>query len=219
MAHIFIAPTAISSPRWQQAFGSVQIVSCVDEVGKIATDDVLWLLLDDNWQALDTCVATGARVIALTACEDPLQAQRALELGACGYVHYLAVAEVLRQVDQVVRHGGLWLGADLMRKLVLASGRLGQNISPDQNISPGIAHKISPDVAPNIITKDPLVELTPRESAVAKAVAAGKSNKEVARLLDITERTVKAHLSAVFTKLGVRDRLHLALTLSGQRDQ
>lgn len=213
MAHIFIAPTAIFSPRWQQAFAGAQVVSCMGEVGKIARDDVLWLLLDDNWQALNACVATGAQVIALTAREDLLQAQRALELGACGYVHYLAVAEVLLQVDQVVRHGGLWLGADLMRKLVLASGRLAHNISPD------IAPTFSPDVAPNIITKDPLVELTPRESAVAKAVAAGNSNKEVARLLDITERTVKAHLSAAFTKLGVRDRLHLALTISGQRDQ
>jgi DNA-binding NarL/FixJ family response regulator len=56
--------------------------------------------------------------------------------------------------------------------------------------------------------------LTSREKAVAELVAAGKSNKEVARDLDITERTVKAHLSAAFEKLQVRDRLQLVLLFS-----
>ncbi|UUA74872.1 helix-turn-helix transcriptional regulator [Cellvibrio sp. QJXJ] len=56
--------------------------------------------------------------------------------------------------------------------------------------------------------------LTGRERAVAELVAAGKTNKEVARELDITERTVKAHLGASFEKLGVRDRLQLALAFS-----
>ena len=55
-----------------------------------------------------------------------------------------------------------------------------------------------------------------REAEVAQAVAAGKSNREVAEQLFISERTVKAHLGAVFEKLGVRDRLQLALRLSGR---
>ena len=58
--------------------------------------------------------------------------------------------------------------------------------------------------------------LSAREKDVARAVAAGKSNKEVAKELDITERTVKAHLSAVFEKLHVRDRLQLVLVFSGR---
>ena len=59
--------------------------------------------------------------------------------------------------------------------------------------------------------------LTTRERLVAEAIAAGKTNKEAARELDITERTVKAHLGAVFDKLGVRDRLQLVLLLSGKK--
>lgn len=243
MAHIFIAPTAIFSPRWQQAFASAQVVSSMGDAGEITKNDVLWLLLDKDWLALSECVATGARVIVLTAREDPLQAQRALELGACGYVHYLAVAEVLVQVDQVVRHGGLWLGAELMRRLVSASSRRALSTETSDD---GLHHSSTKDIhqppanAPKGSLKaplnaalnaplnaalkaprqtppqNPLAELTPRENAVAKAVAAGQSNKEVARQLDITERTVKAHLSAVFTKLGVRDRLHLVLAISGR---
>ena len=54
------------------------------------------------------------------------------------------------------------------------------------------------------------------ELEVALAVAGGKSNREVAEQLFIAERTVKAHLGAVFEKLGVRDRLQLALRLSGR---
>ena len=118
-----------------------------------------------------------------------------MEAGASGYLHYLAVVPVLQQVSQVVEVGGLWLGVDLMRQLVFATANIIQ-------------------VAPEKVHLD---LLSAREQDVAKAVAAGKSNKEVARELDITERTVKAHLSAVFDKLHVRDRLHLVLVLSGRQ--
>jgi len=56
-------------------------------------------------------------------------------------------------------------------------------------------------------------KLTEREREVALAVSRGASNKEVARQLGITERTVKAHVSIIFTKLAVQDRLHLALRI------
>jgi DNA-binding NarL/FixJ family response regulator len=48
---------------------------------------------------------------------------------------------------------------------------------------------------------------------VADEVVQGRTNKEIAVTLGITERTVKAHLGAIFAKLGVRDRLQLALRL------
>ncbi len=62
-----------------------------------------------------------------------------------------------------------------------------------------------------------LSTLTGREVEVARAVARGSSNKEIARQLGITERTVKAHIGSVFQKLNARDRLHLALIVNGQR--
>ena len=58
-----------------------------------------------------------------------------------------------------------------------------------------------------------LTRLSIREREVALAAANGASNKEIARELKITERTVKVHLGAVFAKLDVRDRLHLAILL------
>ena len=56
--------------------------------------------------------------------------------------------------------------------------------------------------------------LTEREYAVAVAVGKGLNNREIAESLGITERTVKAHLTAIFEKLGLRDRVQLALTVN-----
>jgi two-component system nitrate/nitrite response regulator NarL len=60
-----------------------------------------------------------------------------------------------------------------------------------------------------------LVRLTQREREIAALVGQGNSNKLIARQLDITERTVKAHLTEIFRKLGIRDRLMLALEVMG----
>jgi DNA-binding NarL/FixJ family response regulator len=159
--------------------------------------EFVWLLLRDelSFIQIQSLSSAGARVIAMTAIESPQEARRALEAGASGYVHYLAIPQVLEQVAQVVAAGGMWLGADLMRQLVLATARiLPATSTPQADLS----------------------LLTSREKAVAELVAAGKSNKEVARDLDITERTVKAHLGSAFEKLQVRDRLQLVLMFSNK---
>jgi len=58
-----------------------------------------------------------------------------------------------------------------------------------------------------------LKKLSEREIEVAKLIAMGDSNKVIARKLNITERTVKSHVSTIFTKLDVKDRLKLAYYL------
>jgi len=192
--HLFFAPADIHSPRWLQAFPAARIS---DAVPHVSTDEFVWLLLRDelSFIQIQSLSAAGARVIAMTAIENPQEARRALEAGASGYVHYLAVPQVLEQVAQVVAAGGMWLGAELMRQLVLATARiLPATSTPQADLS----------------------LLTSREKAVAELVAAGKSNKEVARDLDITERTVKAHLGSAFEKLQVRDRLQLVLMFSNK---
>ena len=56
-----------------------------------------------------------------------------------------------------------------------------------------------------------LENLTTREKEIANLIAQGQSNLEIAANLEIAERTVKAHVSSIFQKLGLRDRLQLAL--------
>ena len=64
-----------------------------------------------------------------------------------------------------------------------------------------------------------LGHLTAREYEIAVRVGSGESNKQIAYSLDITERTVKAHLTNVFDKLGVTDRLNVALIVSAEQRQ
>lgn len=56
--------------------------------------------------------------------------------------------------------------------------------------------------------------LTPRESEVAQLVAQGDCNKRIAAKLSISDHTVKAHLSAIFRKMGVSNRLELAIRIN-----
>lgn len=191
--HLFFSPAEIHSSRWLQAFPAARISTTVPQA---SADEFVWLLLRDelSFIQIQRLSAAGTRVVAMTAIENPQEARRALEAGASGYLHYLAIPQVLEQVAQVVSAGGMWLGADLMRQLVLATARILPAATPPANLS----------------------ALTSREKAVAELVAAGKSNKEVARDLDITERTVKAHLGAAFEKLQVRDRLQLVLMFSAK---
>lgn len=200
--HLFIAPADIRSPRWQQAFPDALIAG---DAACLPQADVVWLLVhgENDVGQVATLAADGKKIIVMTLIESVWQARAVFEAGACGYVHYLAAPMVLQQVAQVVDAGGMWLGADLMRQLVLATSRSVPGLAkPVAVVSSGNKNKV--DLSP----------LTSRELAVARLVAAGKTNKEIARELAITERTVKAHLGAAFEKLKVRDRLHLALVLA-----
>jgi len=96
-------------------------------------------------------------------------------------------------VALVVEHGGLWMPPELMQRFVALSMR----------VVPGEA-PVEPE----------LNELTSRELMVAEQIAHGATNREIAAALDISERTVKAHLSAIFEKLDVRDRVQLALAMN-----
>jgi DNA-binding NarL/FixJ family response regulator len=200
--HLFIAPADIRSPRWLQAFPTA-VVGDGDSVSSSAGFDLVWIVVRDHhdFSLFTAAVARERKIIALTLGESVEQARAALEAGASGYVHFLAAPAVLEQVAMVVTAGGMWLGADLMRQLVFATSR----------------SLMSMPVAPGGVSVD-LSQLTSRELAVARLVAAGKTNKEVARELDITERTVKAHLGSAFEKLKARDRLHLVLMLASNKN-
>ena len=63
----------------------------------------------------------------------------------------------------------------------------------------------------DLAARETMAKLTPREFEVAQMVHLGGNNKMIARKLEISERTVKAHLSAIFRKLNIANRLHLAL--------
>jgi two-component system, NarL family, response regulator LiaR len=59
--------------------------------------------------------------------------------------------------------------------------------------------------------RDPLGDLSPRELEVLRAIAGGRSNREIARALSVTEETVKSHVSSILSKLGLADRTQAAI--------
>ena len=194
-SHIFLTNPSVVSPRWKQAFPAAEIVFGEDDLHRDLSGTIVWIVDGNQQIATQTAMYAkrGAKVVVLSVVDTPLAAKIAIEAGAQGYVHYLAVASLLEQVAQVVTLGGLWIGEDLMRQLMVAAVQ----------------------ALPIKATPADLSLLTAREKAVAEAVTEGKSNKEIARYFDIGERTVKAHLSSIFEKLKVRDRLQLVLLMSG----
>jgi DNA-binding NarL/FixJ family response regulator len=75
---------------------------------------------------------------------------------------------------------------------------------------------IPPEVAARLAARLPRSQLSPREIDVLRLIVAGKRNKEIAGLLDISEGTVKIHVSSILCKLGVSDRTE-AVTAALQR--
>lgn len=189
------------SERWMQAFPAGQWCTWNTLLNTVKPGDTVWVpVLYPNWESRVAELQQqrpGCLVVVVSTVPQDPEGLRALNAGARGYCHQLAVPSVLREVEQVVQHGGLWLGPDLVQRLMAATREVLQR-SPN---------------AP--LPKVDLSVLSDREAQVARAVADGKSNKEVAAQLHISERTVKAHMGAIFDKLGVRDRVQLVLHLQG----
>lgn len=197
--HLFIAPVAKLRANWQEAFPGA---SLCDRVPAGSDADVVWVLLPEEGEVAELlagCRSTVGKlpVIALSDVPGDDQGLAALKAGVVGYCNGHAAPAVLRLVADTVRNGGLWVGQSLLQRLL-------------GGIARAAAKKYTP---PELFVW--ASGLTEREIEVARAAASGLANKEIANRLDITERTVKAHLGSVFDKLKLRDRMHLTLLVNG----
>ena len=125
------------------------------------------------------------------------EGKQVLGLGASAYIHAYAPVEALARILTHVAAGDIWLGRTLVSCLL-------------HEIDHRLARKSS-------ASAEWAQVLTQREAQVAQQAALGESNQAIAHTLGITERTVRAHLSSAFEKLGVSDRLMLALKVHGIR--
>ena len=139
--------------------------------------------------------AGQARVIVLTPVFIEDEEIALLKAGAKGCCRRGVDPDSLQQVLTVTANGGVWVTRSLLPRLV---SELRKYVD---------AHRKPAETPAN----DVLAELTQREREIVRLIVEGSSNKEVASSLNISERTVKGHLSNVFQKLGVADRLKLVL--------
>jgi DNA-binding NarL/FixJ family response regulator len=122
-------------------------------------------------------------VVVLTSFSDRQRILDALDAGAAGYVLKHAEPDELLEAIRAAHDGGSPLDPKAARVLL-----------DRQRSSPGSPAKMSE-----------------REVEVLRLVAAGMANKHIARELGIAERTVKAHLTSIFQRIGVTDRTQAAL--------
>ena len=166
---------------------------CIKQLNKLKPDvllldlrmpdkDGLAVLEEVNFDNLPT------RVVVLTAAEDDRDVVRAMRLGARGVVLKQSATDLLVQSIHRVHAGEIWL---------------------DNRMTAEVMKAFSHSSESGLRSERPL--LTDREKEIVQHVAQGFRNKEIAEKLFISEQTVKNHLHNIFDKLGVSDRLELAL--------
>ena len=160
-------------------------------VEAVAAKNPQVVLMDLNMPRCDGVEATrriradhpGTQVVVLTTYSDDESILGALQAGALGYLTKDATRAEIGRAVLAAAAGQAVLDPEVQQRLLSAAVR---------------APAAQPDHDPD--------ELTPRESDVLRLIAQGKSNREIARALYVSEATVKTHVNRIFAKTGSRDR-------------
>jgi two-component system, NarL family, nitrate/nitrite response regulator NarL len=144
-----------------------------------------------------TRFSNSTRTILFTGSIDKTQTLEALQLGAQGIVLKKSTTEILFKCISAVMAGQYWVGRDTIADLVhYLRGQLSSSKKE---------------------TRKPNFGLTERELEIVSAIASGCTNRDIAEEFSISQQTVKHHLTNIFNKTGVSNRLELALFAINRR--
>ncbi|NTS30603.1 response regulator transcription factor [Phyllobacterium sp. BT25] len=132
-------------------------------------------------------------IAIISATDDPVTIRAALELGASGFISKSSGPDVIKEAVQTILDGGIWSP--------LADG-------DDDVLDPEMIELI------RCIRK-----LTPQQARVLSMMADGMLNKQIAHELNVSEATIKAHVSAVLYKLGVESRTQAVIRLARFKEE
>ncbi len=134
--------------------------------------------------------STSARLILVTGVNDPTVQQKAVEDGVVGVISKTQTPETLIKAIEKVHAGEVWLERSLIANVLVRFSR-------SQPVT-----KVDPETAS-------INSLSEREKEVVKLIGQGYKNKRISSELCISETTVRHHLTSIYDKLGVSDRLEL----------
>jgi DNA-binding NarL/FixJ family response regulator len=163
------------------------------------------VLMDLNMPGCDGVSATaritaehpGTRVVVLTTYADDESIIGALQAGALGYLTKDATRAEIGRAIQAAAAGQAVLDPGVQRRLLSAAAARPAEAPAAAPIARGASAALPGG-------ED---DLTPREAEVLRLIAAGQSNREIARTLYVSEATIKTHVNRIFAKTGSRDRV------------
>ncbi len=204
MANILIYSTNPKlTAQWTHALIAEYNVSMLQSIHSEYTADAIILdakKLDDDAGLLAVLAKKNTRFLVIGMNWPEHKQIDALINGAAGYCEQSEVSELLIRAVACILSGDIWIRRALVPKVigVLTSVR---------------RTRMEPNTAETEEKLRVLASLSVREVEVANMIRQGESNKRIALAMNISERTVKAHLSSIFRKLSVDDRLRLAILL------
>lgn len=205
MAILLTSSNSAVLKRWAQHLQGkfetekVQSLSELKSICSVRKFDAILLhrmLIDTSEFTALMKAAPEARFFLLSDRPDEEEALMFLKLGIVGYGNtYISSARLIEAL-RIVISGGVWLGQKVIQRLIT-----------DLSLK-------TKDEQPKEKAVSELATLTKAERQIAQLVARGQSNLEIAADLNITERTVKAHLTSIYEKTKTGNRLNLALLIN-----
>ena len=176
------APTIVEASDFGQALEVVQRETDIDIVLlDLCMPGVAW---PDGLRRLKDVVGSSVPVVILTASEDRHSVVQAVNAGAAGFIPKTSSSRVMMSALKLVLSGGVYLPPALLDAETLME--VGRRPPPNHS--------------------DSTAFLTPRQREVLGLLGQGKSNKEIARVLQLAEGTVKLHVTAILKALKVNNR-------------
>lgn len=207
---VIASPRAEKRRQWTQELSDGSVVTEVGEAELLAP---MLQLYKPAILLLDQALCQGFEVEAISALQRSHPATKlvllvekyaerevlaVLEAGAKGVCPDDIDPLLLRKAIERVQKGEIWVERRMVSFMLNELASLASGSGKRAPDSPGLRFGV----------------VTRRERQVIDLVGLGASNKQIADRLNITERTVKAHLTSIFRKLGVADRLHLAILIN-----
>lgn len=210
MAYIIISSeTPNQAERWASILSKehkTKVLHDLNKVSKNTAHDTVNLvvidakLLDSSFSSLVSLAQLNLKILVIGQSWTDDKQIEALASGCSGYCEMDTADQLLLKAANHLLRGDIWIQRHLIPRLINALAELSGDLRKNQRYQKDIENK--------------LTLLSKRELDVAELIKTGESNKAIAAKLNISERTVKAHLTSIFNKLEIPDRLHLALFLT-----